>query len=95
MTAHSIVRHLGDGYCLRLWQFYTILESNVCDKKEERRDWNAKELAKAFKIEAHDIKDEPKNILQSINKNLFKNYFFQKLFLWSFLLYLNPLWSLI
>ena len=44
----------------------------VLTKKEERRDWNAKELAKAFKIEAHDIKDEPKNILQSINKNLFK-----------------------
>ncbi|MAV63941.1 MAG: hypothetical protein CMG00_01990 [Candidatus Marinimicrobia bacterium] len=44
----------------------------VLTKKEERRDWNAKELAKAFKIEAHDIKDEPKKIFQNLNKNLFK-----------------------
>ena len=41
-------------------------------KKEERRDWNAKELAKAFKIDSYDVKDEPKKIFQSINKYLFK-----------------------
>ncbi len=44
----------------------------VLTKKDERRDWNAKELAKAFKIEAYDIKDEPKKITQSLNKTLFK-----------------------
>lgn len=43
----------------------------VLTKKTERREWEAKALAKAFKIDAYDIKDEPKKIFQSINKNLF------------------------
>lgn len=52
-----------------------VVEDNnyaVLTKKDERRDWNAKELAKAFKIEAYDTKDEPGKILKNINKNLFK-----------------------
>ena len=44
----------------------------VLTKKDERRDWSAKELGKALKIESHDIKDDPKKILKSISKNLFK-----------------------
>ena len=43
----------------------------VLTKKKDRREWEAKALAKAFKIEAYDIEDEPKKIFQSINKNLF------------------------
>ena len=52
-----------------------VIEDNnyaVLTKKEERRDWNAKELAKAFKIDSYDVKDEPKKIFQSINKYLFR-----------------------
>ena len=44
----------------------------VLTKKDERRDWSAKELGKALKIESYDIKDDPTKILKSINKNLFK-----------------------
>ena len=44
----------------------------VLTKKDERRDWNAKELAKAFRIESYDVKDEPKKIFQNINQHLFK-----------------------
>jgi len=44
----------------------------VLTKKEERRDWEAKELAKAFKLNSFDMMDDPKKILKSIGKNLFK-----------------------
>jgi pyruvate dehydrogenase E1 component alpha subunit len=52
-----------------------VVEDNnyaVLTKKDERRDWNAKELAKAFRIESYDVKDEPKKIFQNINQHLFK-----------------------
>ena len=44
----------------------------VLTKKEERRDWKAKELAKALKITSFDLKDEPNKVFKNINKDLFK-----------------------
>lgn len=44
----------------------------VLTKKEERRDWKAKELANALKITSFDLKDDPKKIYKNINKHLFK-----------------------
>ena len=44
----------------------------VLTKKEERRDWKAKELANALKITSFDLKDDPKKIYNNINKHLFK-----------------------
>ena len=44
----------------------------VLTKKDDRRDWKAKELAKAFKITSFDLKDDPKKIYNNINKYLFK-----------------------
>ena len=52
-----------------------VVEDNdyaVLTKKEERRDWAAKDLAKAFKIKAFDVKDDPKEIFKALNKNIFK-----------------------
>ena len=53
-----------------------VIEDNdfaVLTKKSDRRDWRAKEIAKAFRIEAYDTKDDPKKILQ-----IMKNYNFKK-----------------
>lgn len=44
----------------------------VLTKKDERRDWAAKDLAKAFKLQSFDIKDDPKKILRCLYKDLFK-----------------------
>ena len=52
-----------------------VVEDNdyaVLTKKEERRDWAAKDLAKAFKIKAFDVKDDPKEIFKALNKNIFR-----------------------
>ena len=52
-----------------------VVEDNnfaVLTKKDDRRDWSAKEVAKAFKIEAHDVNDEPKQIFKALSKNIFK-----------------------
>jgi TPP-dependent pyruvate/acetoin dehydrogenase alpha subunit len=58
----------------RLPILFVVDDNNyaVLTKKDERRDWSAKELGKALKIESHDIKDDPKKIFKSISKNLFK-----------------------
>ena len=44
----------------------------VLTKKKDRRDWEAKDLAKAFKIKAFDVKDEPKQIFKCLSNTLFK-----------------------
>ena len=52
-----------------------VVEDNnyaVLTKKEDRRNWSAKSIAKAFKINAYDIKDEPKEIYKALAKNIFK-----------------------
>ena len=52
-----------------------VVEDNnyaVLTKKEDRRNWSAKSIAKAFKINAYDIKDEPKQIYKVLAKNIFK-----------------------
>ena len=58
----------------RLPILFVVDDNNyaVLTKKDERRDWNAKELANAFRVEAYDTKDDPEKILKNINKNLFK-----------------------
>jgi TPP-dependent pyruvate/acetoin dehydrogenase alpha subunit len=53
-----------------------VVEDNnfaITTSKKERRDWKVKDIAKAFKIEAYEFKDDP--VL--IYKNL-KNYSFNK-----------------
>ena len=52
-----------------------VIEDNdyaVLTKKSDRRDWTAKEIAKAFKIESFDTKDDPKKILSLMFKYDFK-----------------------
>ena len=52
-----------------------IVEDNnfaVLTKKKDRRDWIAKDVAKAFKIKAFDVKDDPKQIFKSLSNNIFK-----------------------
>lgn len=44
----------------------------VLTKKDDRRDWKAKDLAKALKINAIDTKDEPSKIYNFLNKQIFK-----------------------
>ena len=44
----------------------------VLTKKDERRDWKAKELARALRITSFDLKDDPKKIHNNISKHLFK-----------------------
>ena len=44
----------------------------VLTKKSDRRDWSAKDIAKAFKIKAFDVKDDPRKIYKALNKNIFK-----------------------
>ena len=44
----------------------------VLTKKEDRRDWKAKDVAKAFKLESYDIKDHPKIIFNTLKNNIFK-----------------------
>jgi len=52
-----------------------VVEDNnyaVLTTKDERRDWRANQLAKAFKIESFDVKDDPYKIYKSLNKFIFK-----------------------
>ncbi len=44
----------------------------VLTKKEERRDWEAKELARAFKMRSFDMNDDPQKIYKYLYKDLFK-----------------------
>jgi pyruvate dehydrogenase E1 component alpha subunit len=49
-----------------------IIEDNdfsILTKKNVRRNWNMKDVARSFKLEGHDIKDHPKEIIK--NSNLF------------------------
>ena len=51
-----------------------VIEDNnfaVLTRKKDRRDWSAKDIAKAFKIKAYDVKDDPKQIYRALNKNIF------------------------
>jgi len=52
-----------------------IIEDNnfsILTKKSVRRNWNMKDVARAFKLEGHDIKDDPKEIEK------YSNFFFKK-----------------
>ena len=44
----------------------------VLTKKDERRDWEAKELAKAFKMQSFDMMDDPMKISKYLKKSLLK-----------------------
>ena len=52
-----------------------IIEDNnfsILTKKSVRRNWNMKDVARAFKLEGHDIKDDPNEIEKH------SNFFFKK-----------------
>jgi len=52
-----------------------IVEDNdlsILTKKSVRRNWNMKDVARSFKLEGHDIQDDPKEILD------YSNLFFKK-----------------
>ena len=52
-----------------------VVEDNnfaVLTKKKDRRDWSAKDVAKAFKINSFDVKDDPIEIFKALSKNIFK-----------------------
>ena len=52
-----------------------IVEDNdlsILTKKSVRRNWNMKDVARSFKLEGHDIKDDPKEIEKH------SNFFFKK-----------------
>jgi TPP-dependent pyruvate/acetoin dehydrogenase alpha subunit len=52
-----------------------VVEDNnyaVLTKKEDRRDWKAKDVAKAFKLDSFDVKDDPLLIQKVLKKNIFK-----------------------
>ncbi len=52
-----------------------VVEDNnfaVLTKKKDRRDWLVKDVAKSFKIKAHETYDNPKNIFKILSKNIFK-----------------------
>ena len=52
-----------------------IVEDNdlsILTKKSVRRNWNMKDVARSFKLEGHDIKDDPKEIVK------YSNFFFKK-----------------
>ena len=51
-----------------------VVEDNnfaVLTKKSDRRDWKAIDVAKSFKLNAFDTKDDPVNIFKALNKNIF------------------------
>ena len=51
-----------------------VVEDNnfaVLTKKSDRRDWRASDVAKSFKLNAFDTKDDPVNIFKALNKNIF------------------------
>ena len=52
-----------------------VVEDNnlaVLTKKKDRRDWNVKDVAKAFKIKSFESKDDPKEIFKILSKNIFR-----------------------
>ena len=52
-----------------------VVEDNnyaVLTKKKDRRDWSAKDIAKAFKIKAYDVTDNPNQIFKALAVNIFK-----------------------
>ena len=56
-----------------------VVEDNnfaVLTKKDERRDWKARDVAKAFRLESYDINDEPKQIFNTLKQSIFKKPIF-------------------
>ena len=56
-----------------------VVEDNnyaVLTKKEDRRDWKAKDVAKAFKLDSYDTQDNPEKIFKILKKNIFKKPIF-------------------
>ena len=52
-----------------------VVEDNnfaVLTKKKDRRDWSAKDIAKAFKIQSFETEDDPKDIFNVLEKKIFK-----------------------
>ena len=52
-----------------------VVEDNnfaVLTKKKDRRDWSAKDIAKAFKIQSFETEDDPKSIFKVLEKKIFK-----------------------
>ena len=59
-----------------------VVEDNnyaVLTEKKDRRDWKAKDVAKAFKLESYDIDDKPQNIFSVLKKTCLKNQFLSTL----------------
>ena len=51
-----------------------VVEDNnfaVLTKKKDRRDWSAKDIAKAFKIQSFETEDDPKDIFKVLEKKIF------------------------
>ncbi len=44
----------------------------VLTEKKDRRDWNAKKIAEAFKLRAFDVMDEPIKIYNALSRYIFK-----------------------
>ena len=56
-----------------------VVEDNnyaVLTKKDDRRDWKAKDVAKAFKLDSYDTQDSPEKIFKILKKNIFKKPIF-------------------
>ncbi len=59
-----------------------VVEDNnyaVLTKKEDRRDWKAKDVAKAFKLDSYDTQDSPEKIFKILKKNIFKKPIFMNI----------------
>ena len=59
-----------------------VVEDNnyaVLTKKEDRRDWKAKDVAKAFKLDSYDIQDSPEKIFKILKKKIFKKPIFMNI----------------
>ena len=44
----------------------------VLTEKKDRRDWNAKKIAEAFRLKAFDVKDDPVKIYNALFRDIFK-----------------------
>ena len=52
-----------------------VVEDNnlaVLTKKKDRRDWKIIDVAKSFRIKSYETRDDPKEILKLLSKNIFK-----------------------
>ena len=52
-----------------------VVEDNnyaILTEKKERRNWDASEVARGFKIDSFDIEDNPREIKKVLDKNIFK-----------------------